>query len=77
MVPCILKTSVCVFRSFNMAAPGKERNFSGRGSPQNTLIIRHLPSSMNSMEKQDFLKYFGAEHAKVLSNYGRMVSLSL
>ncbi|XP_071792755.1 RNA-binding region-containing protein 3-like [Asterias amurensis] len=59
-------------KKINMAAPGKEGNFSGRGSPQNTLIIRHLPSSMNSMEKQDFLKYFGAEHAKVLSNYGRM-----
>ncbi|XP_038065262.1 RNA-binding region-containing protein 3-like [Patiria miniata] len=39
---------------------------------RNTLIIRHLPSSMNNVEKQEFLEYFGAVHVRVLSNFGRM-----
>ena len=40
---------------------------------KNVLIIRHLPSSMSTTEKQDFLKYFGAVHVRILSNFGRMV----
>uniref|UniRef100_A0A8C8DMS0 RNA-binding region-containing protein 3 n=1 Tax=Oryzias sinensis TaxID=183150 RepID=A0A8C8DMS0_9TELE len=37
-----------------------------------TLLVRHLPSELSPDEKEDLLKYFGAESVRVFSNHGRM-----
>ncbi|XP_059183467.1 RNA-binding region-containing protein 3 [Centropristis striata] len=37
-----------------------------------TLLIRHLPAELSQDEKEDLLKYFGAESIRVFSNTGRM-----
>ncbi|XP_044196183.1 RNA-binding region-containing protein 3 [Thunnus albacares] len=37
-----------------------------------TLIIRHLPAELSQDEKEDLLKYFGAESVRVFSNTGRL-----
>ncbi|KAG8009359.1 RNA-binding protein 40 [Nibea albiflora] len=44
-------------------------------APQNgskTLLIRHLPAELSQHEKEDLLKYFGAESVRVFSNRGRL-----
>lgn len=41
-----------------------------------TLLIRHLPAELGPDEKEDLLKYFGAETVRVFSTTGRMVSLA-
>ncbi len=38
-----------------------------------TLLIRRLPAELSQDEKEDLLKYFGAESVRVLSNTGRLV----
>ncbi|KAM8880777.1 RNA-binding region-containing protein 3 isoform 1-T1 [Synchiropus picturatus] len=35
-----------------------------------TLLVRHLPAELSPSDKEDLLKYFGAESVKVLSNHG-------
>lgn len=42
-----------------------------------TLLIRHLPAELSHDEKEDILKYFGAESVRVFSNTGHMVSCAL
>lgn len=42
-----------------------------RGSK--TLLVRHLPAELSEDEKEDLLKYFGAQSVRVFSNFGRMV----
>uniref|UniRef100_UPI0037E864B8 RNA-binding region-containing protein 3 n=1 Tax=Semicossyphus pulcher TaxID=241346 RepID=UPI0037E864B8 len=37
-----------------------------------TLLIRHLPAELSQDEKQDLLKYFGADSVRVFSNTGRL-----
>uniref|UniRef100_A0A3B5A0G5 RNA-binding region-containing protein 3 n=1 Tax=Stegastes partitus TaxID=144197 RepID=A0A3B5A0G5_9TELE len=37
-----------------------------------TLLVRHLPAELTQEEKEDLLKYFGAESVRVLSNRGRL-----
>ncbi|KAM6900370.1 RNA-binding region-containing protein 3 [Xenentodon cancila] len=37
-----------------------------------TLLIRHLPVELSQDEKEDLLKYFGAESVRVFSNRGRL-----
>ncbi|XP_047424679.1 RNA-binding region-containing protein 3 isoform X3 [Mugil cephalus] len=37
-----------------------------------TLLVRHLPAELSQEEKEDLLKYFGAESVRVLSNRGRL-----
>nr|XP_019942825.1 PREDICTED: RNA-binding protein 40 [Paralichthys olivaceus] len=37
-----------------------------------TLLIRHLPSELSQEDKEDLLKYFGAESVRVFSNRGRL-----
>ncbi|XP_073344428.1 RNA-binding region-containing protein 3 isoform X2 [Pagrus major] len=37
-----------------------------------TLLIRHLPAELSQDEKEDLLKYFGAETVRVFSNRGRL-----
>ncbi|XP_039983469.1 RNA-binding region-containing protein 3 isoform X2 [Xiphias gladius] len=37
-----------------------------------TLLIRHLPAELSKDEKEDLLKYFGAEAVRVFSNTGRL-----
>ncbi|XP_034562082.1 RNA-binding region-containing protein 3 [Notolabrus celidotus] len=37
-----------------------------------TLIVRHLPAELSREEKEDLLKYFGAETIRVFSNTGRL-----
>ncbi|XP_026220058.1 RNA-binding region-containing protein 3 [Anabas testudineus] len=37
-----------------------------------TLLIRHLPAELSQDEKEDLLKYFGAESVRVFSNTGRL-----
>ncbi|XP_019130361.2 RNA-binding region-containing protein 3 isoform X2 [Larimichthys crocea] len=37
-----------------------------------TLLIRHLPAELSQHEKEDLLKYFGAESVRVFSNRGRL-----
>ncbi|XP_061821860.1 RNA-binding region-containing protein 3 [Nerophis lumbriciformis] len=41
-----------------------------RGSK--TLLVHHLPAELTEDEKEDLLKYFGAESVRVFSNFGRM-----
>lgn len=38
-----------------------------------TLLIRHLPAELSQDEKEDLLKFFGAETVRVFSNRGRLV----
>ncbi|KAF3703355.1 RNA-binding protein 40 RNA-binding motif protein 40 RNA-binding region-containing protein 3 [Channa argus] len=37
-----------------------------------TLLIRHLPAEISQDEKEDLLRYFGAESVRVFSNTGRL-----
>ncbi|XP_037682437.1 RNA-binding region-containing protein 3 isoform X2 [Choloepus didactylus] len=37
-----------------------------------TLLVRHLPSELTAEEKEDLLKYFGAQSVRVLSDKGRL-----
>ncbi|XP_019722731.1 RNA-binding region-containing protein 3 isoform X2 [Hippocampus comes] len=37
-----------------------------------TLLVRHLPAELSEDEKEDLLKYFGAQSVRVFSNFGRM-----
>ncbi|XP_037829226.1 RNA-binding region-containing protein 3 isoform X2 [Kryptolebias marmoratus] len=37
-----------------------------------TLLVRHLPAELSQDEKEDLLKYFGAESVRVFSNWGRL-----
>ncbi|XP_023253703.1 RNA-binding protein 40 [Seriola lalandi dorsalis] len=37
-----------------------------------TLLIRHLPAELSQDEKEDLLKYFGAESVRVFSSTGRL-----
>uniref|UniRef100_A0A1A8SBI5 RNA-binding region-containing protein 3 n=1 Tax=Nothobranchius rachovii TaxID=451742 RepID=A0A1A8SBI5_9TELE len=37
-----------------------------------TLLVRHLPAELTNDEKEDLLKYFGAESVRVFSNWGRL-----
>lgn len=39
-----------------------------------TLLIRHLPAELSQDEKEDLLKYFGAESVRVFATTGRLVS---
>lgn len=43
-------------------------------SGSKTLLVRHLPAELSQDEKEDLLKYFGAQSVRVFSNRGRMVS---
>lgn len=38
-----------------------------------TLLVRHLPAELTAEEKEDLLKYFGAQSVRVLSDKGRLV----
>lgn len=38
-----------------------------------TLLVRHLPAELTTEEKEDLLKYFGAQSVRVLSDKGRLV----
>ena len=38
----------------------------------NTLIVRHLPSVLNTEEQEDLLKHFGAAHVRPMGSKGRM-----
>lgn len=42
-----------------------------------TLLIRHLPGELSPDEKEDLLKYFGAESVRIFSNRGHMVSCAI
>ncbi|XP_014720743.1 RNA-binding region-containing protein 3 [Equus asinus] len=37
-----------------------------------TLLVRHLPAELSAEEKEDLLKYFGAQSVRVLSDKGRL-----
>ncbi|KAM6971407.1 RNA-binding region-containing protein 3 [Tautogolabrus adspersus] len=37
-----------------------------------TLLVRHLPAELTKEEKEDLLKYFGADSVRVFSNTGRL-----
>lgn len=37
-----------------------------------TLLVRHLPAELSRDDKEDLLKYFGAESVRVFSNRGRL-----
>ncbi|XP_041824586.1 RNA-binding region-containing protein 3 [Melanotaenia boesemani] len=41
-------------------------------SNSKTLLVRHLPAELSQDEKEDLLKYFGAESVRVFSNRGRL-----
>lgn len=52
-----------------------EKNEAGvQSKSSKTLIVRHLPAELSQEEKEDLLKYFGAESVRVFSNWGRFVS---
>uniref|UniRef100_A0A2K6ES90 RNA-binding region-containing protein 3 n=1 Tax=Propithecus coquereli TaxID=379532 RepID=A0A2K6ES90_PROCO len=64
-----------------MAAPEQPLPLS-RGCPSSTslspprgdrtLLVRHLPAELTAEEKEDLLKYFGAQSVRVLSDKGRL-----
>ncbi|XP_067583173.1 RNA-binding region-containing protein 3 isoform X3 [Pseudorca crassidens] len=37
-----------------------------------TLLVRHLPAELTAEEKEDLLKYFGAQSVRILSDKGRL-----
>lgn len=39
--------------------------------------MRHLPAELTTEEKEDLLKYFGAQSVRVLSDKGRLVRPSV
>ncbi|XP_021078503.1 RNA-binding region-containing protein 3 [Mesocricetus auratus] len=39
---------------------------------ERTLLVRHLPAELTAEEKEDLLKYFGAQSVRVLSDKGRL-----
>lgn len=41
-------------------------------SGSKTLLVRHLPAELSQDEKEDLLKYFGAQSVRVFPNRGRM-----
>ncbi|KAK7881639.1 hypothetical protein WMY93_030048 [Mugilogobius chulae] len=41
-----------------------------------TLLVRHLPAEMSKDEKEDMLKYFGAEFVRVFPSRGRMKNVA-
>ena len=43
----------------------------------NTLLVRHLPSSLMKEEKEDLLRHFGAIAVRVMDTKGPMVGISL
>uniref|UniRef100_A0A3Q2QYY4 RNA-binding region-containing protein 3 n=1 Tax=Fundulus heteroclitus TaxID=8078 RepID=A0A3Q2QYY4_FUNHE len=43
-----------------------------KGNCSRTLLVRHLPAELSQDEKEDLLKYFGAESVRVFSNRGRL-----
>lgn len=45
-----------------------------QASGSKTLLVRHLPAELSQDEKEDLLKYFGAQSVRVFPNRGRMVS---
>ncbi|XP_077365611.1 RNA-binding region-containing protein 3 isoform X2 [Festucalex cinctus] len=47
-----------------------EESTEKRGSK--TLLVRHLPAELSEDEKEDLLKYFGAQSVRVFSDFGRM-----
>ncbi|XP_057680698.1 RNA-binding region-containing protein 3 [Corythoichthys intestinalis] len=47
-----------------------EESTEKRGSK--TLLVRHLPAELSEDEREDLLKYFGAQSVRVFSNFGRM-----
>lgn len=65
-----------------MAAPDQALPLS-RGCPSSTslspprgdrtLLVRHLPAELSAEEKEDLLRYFGAQSVRVLSDKGRLV----
>lgn len=66
-----------------MAAPEQPLPPAARGCPSSaslspprgdrTLLVRHLPAELTAEEKEDLLKYFGAQSVRVLSDKGRLV----
>ncbi|XP_022076402.1 RNA-binding region-containing protein 3 [Acanthochromis polyacanthus] len=44
----------------------------GQTNGSKTLLVRHLPAELTQDEKEDLLKYFGAQSVRVLSNRGRL-----
>lgn len=50
---------------------------SAQTNSSKTLLIRHLPAELSQDEKEDLLKYFGAESVRIFSNTGRLVSCAL
>ncbi|XP_076976198.1 RNA-binding region-containing protein 3 isoform X2 [Tamandua tetradactyla] len=64
-----------------MAAPEQQlqmsRGCQSSASPSplrgdRTLLVRHLPAELTAEEKEDLLKYFGAQSVRVLSDKGRL-----
>ncbi|KAM9331745.1 RNA-binding region-containing protein 3 isoform 1-T2 [Pholidichthys leucotaenia] len=45
---------------------------SSQSNSSKTLVVRHLPAELSRDEKEDLLKYFGAESVRVFSDKGRM-----
>lgn len=45
-----------------------------QSSGSKTLLVRHLPAALSQDEKEDLLKYFGAQTVRVFPTRGRMVS---
>ncbi|XP_006884539.1 PREDICTED: RNA-binding protein 40-like [Elephantulus edwardii] len=52
-------------RGYQSSSPSPPRG--GR-----TLLVRHLPAELTAEEKEDLLKYFGAQSVRVLSDKGRL-----
>uniref|UniRef100_A0A3B3U9G2 RNA-binding region-containing protein 3 n=1 Tax=Poecilia latipinna TaxID=48699 RepID=A0A3B3U9G2_9TELE len=50
----------------------KHNEDSSKSNGSRTLLVRHLPAELNTDEKEDLLRYFGAESVRVFSNRGRL-----
>uniref|UniRef100_H3DNQ1 RNA-binding region-containing protein 3 n=1 Tax=Tetraodon nigroviridis TaxID=99883 RepID=H3DNQ1_TETNG len=49
-----------------------ENEETAQSNGSKTLLIRHLPAELTEGEKEELLKYFGAESVRLFSNTGRM-----
>lgn len=54
----------------------EENEESVQANGSKTLLVRHLPADLTGEEKEELLKYFGAEAVRLFSNTGRMVNVA-
>uniref|UniRef100_A0A8D3BN26 RNA-binding region-containing protein 3 n=2 Tax=Scophthalmus maximus TaxID=52904 RepID=A0A8D3BN26_SCOMX len=66
------EAAVNLFNSFCHSSEMDKNDDLVQGHGRKTLLVRHLPAELSQGEKEDLLKYFGAEAVRVFSDRGRL-----